>query len=478
MARFLPVGGWLRLLTLAAFIPLLGACSESDDGGCPRDAHAGFEARAPFDGRARVRRVDCGFRSGVEGMVVAADGSTWLRRIEYADHGDESFFYPPNKLLTHVGPGGELLGELRMPEFIQDFVVHPSGELTVLGWDKPQDPKTVQVRRLRPDGSVIAERLFGIDIPPEERLYYQASPDGNLVKVALPEEDRAVGVVTARAQGEDVFMVVGADGLRLVHLDSALQTRWASVVAPSVGLVGANSEQVRAMGGPFVGWHLDVDEAGRIHVASPFLEVYRRAYAEAFRSLPEGDEGRGILLTTFEPTGARRSARVVGTDTADDLSGLVVRGDTFVLGARTSTPSTQANKRIDTDLFFASGRWDGTGDGGVTRLISLDRDDESVSLIPCGEGRYCLAGHTAYEELKTGRTLEGGKGFVLALDARGEQQDLLLLEGQRDTEVLSAVPGPGGSVVFAFATNQYGDTGRVGYPFKDNEVWLGVFGGP
>ncbi|MCP3138041.1 hypothetical protein [Pyxidicoccus xibeiensis] len=477
MARSCPAESRLRLVALAAFLPLLGACSDLENAGCPRDGHTAFESRAPFDARARVRRVDCGFRSGVEGMAVGADGSIWLRRLEYTDRGDESFYYPAEKRLTHVGPGGELLGELPMPEFIKDFVVHPSGELTILGWDQPEDPRTLQMRRIRPDGSVIAERLLSFSIPPAERLYYLSSADGQLARVTLPEEERVLGVAAARAHGEDLFVLVGADGLRLLHLDSTLATRWVSVVAPSVGILGASWDQLRALGAPFIGWALAVDEAGRIHVASPFLDITRRAYADALETQPEGPGGRGILLTTFEPTGARLSARTVPTETADDITSLIVRGDTFTIGARAATPATQAKKRIDTDLFFASGRWDGMGDAPVIRTIALDRDEAPTALVPCGEGRYCFAGHTGYVEMETGLTHDAGKGFILTVDAKGEQQDLLLLEGQRDTEVLRALPRPDGSIVFAFATNQPANT-RVGDRFKNNEVWLGVFGGP
>jgi hypothetical protein len=67
---------------------------------------------------------------------------------------------------------------------------------------------------------------------------------------------------------------------------------------------------------------------------------------------------------------------------------------------------------------------------------------------------------------------------VLAVDAQGTQQDLVLLQGERDTEVLDAVAGPGGSMVFVFATNQPANIARVANPLKNNEVWLGGLDGP
>ncbi|QSQ25815.1 hypothetical protein JY651_13170 [Pyxidicoccus parkwayensis] len=465
-------------LSLAALIPLLGACSDSTDDDCARDAQAGFESRQPFDARARVRRVDCGFTSGVQGLGVAADGSTWLRRSEFKDHGEETFYYPAVKVLTHVGAGGEFLGELTLPDFVQDFVVHPSGELTVFGWEKADAKTALQLRRLSPDGTVIAERVLRNEVPPEERLEYEATVDGRVTKVELPESERYLSTLASRPVGEDAYLLAGMDGLRLLRLGSRLETQWVSVVEPNVALKAATWDEMHAMGAPFIGFALDVDEAGRAHVATPLLDVQRRAYAEALRRLPDGPQARGVLMSSFESTGTWRGARLVPTESADEVVGLVARGGAFAVGASASAPVERADKGSDFNLFFASGRLDRPAEEYVTRDFSLDQDEAPTALVPCGTERYCLAGHTGYVQLDNGRTQDNGKGFVLALDASGAQQDLLLLEGQRDTQVLRATAGPGGSVVFAFSTNEAANTARVADHLKNNEVWLGVYGGP
>jgi len=477
MARLPPAFSRLRVLVLAAFLPLLGSCSDSDEG-CPRDGQSGFEVRAPFDARARVRRVDCGFRSGVTGLDLAADGSAWIRRVEYKDRGDDTFFSPPDKLLTHIGPGGEFLGELTTPDFVQDFVVHPSGELTVFGWDAQADPKVLQVRRLRPDGLLLSERLLQNDVPPEERLNFNVSASGRVARVEVPDAERGFGVLAARAHAEEVYMLVGMDGLRLIRLDSTLERRWVSVVKPTYAIQAATQSEMRALGAPLVGWALDVDAEGRAVVATSFMRFERSAYAEAFQRTPEGPEGRGIFLARFSPTGEALGARTVPAQTVDVITGLVAQGDTFALGARTSTPTQQKDDPFDNDLFFASGRWDRPAEELVARTIALDRDEEPSALVACGAARYCFVGHTGYLTLESGRTGDFGQGFVLAVDAQGTQQDLVLLQGERDTEVLDAVAGPGGSMVFVFATNQPANIARVANPLKNNEVWLGVLDGP
>ena len=47
-----------------------------------------------------------------------------------------------------------------------------------------------------------------------------------------------------------------------------------------------------------------------------------------------------------------------------------------------------------------------------------------------------------------------------------------------DDPGLRGPAGPGGSVVFAFSTNEASNLSRVADHLKNNEVWLGVFGGP
>ena len=159
------------------------------------------------------------------------------------------------------------------------------------------------------------------------------------------------------------------------------------------------------------------------------------------------------------------------------MVGLAVRGGVYAVGARANTVVAREGKPTESDLHFVSGRWDRPADELVQRTFSLDRDDVPGAFISCGQGRFCFAGHTGYDDLP-GQMDTNGQGFVLAVNAQGEPQDELRLQGERDTEVIQAAEGPGGSVVFAFITNQAADVDRVGDKFKNNETWVGVFGGP
>ncbi|WP_426752396.1 hypothetical protein [Myxococcus sp. Y35] len=463
-----------RCFVLVVLLALTGACSATE--ACPRDAHSGFEPRAPFDARASVRRVDCGFLSSVQGLALGPDGSTWLRRTEFEDRGEESFFAPPVKRMTRVGPDGELLGEFPIGEVVQHFTVHPSGELTVMGWDVQEDPLRLQVRRLRPDGSLLAERVLVSGLPSEERLSYAAYPDGRVERVTLTAAEQGLGALAMVAHGEDAVLLLGMDGLRLLRLDAALDTRWMEVVSPSVVLRADTLDEMRALGAPFSGWALGVDAAGDIHVASPFLVAHRSAYQDALGRVPEGPEGRGILLTRFDGAGTRQSARTLPAAHVEEITGLAVEGAAFAVGAKALSPLTGTEgKSTDQDLFFASGRWDRPAEEVVLRAFSLENDDHPSAFVACGAGRYCFAGHTGYVDLDTGgRTLTNGKGFLLAVDAQGQPVDSLRLEGPRDTEVVAAVSRPDGSLVFAFATDQAPNPARVSNGQKNNETWLGV----
>ncbi|MCE9670237.1 hypothetical protein LY474_20780 [Myxococcus stipitatus] len=452
------------------------ACSEPEP--CVRESQAGYAARAPFDARARVRRVDCGFTSSVVGLAVAPDGAAWLRRIEYEDHGEDSFYRPPDKLLQHVGADGALLNELRVPDYVSHHVVHPSGELTILGWDKSfQAGRLVQLRRLAADGSLLSEREWTYDVPVEQRWDYTVSAEGVLRRVEVAEPQRYMSVLQARAVGEETAILVAADGIRVGMLDRSLQPRWMSLVTPTVAITGQPTrEQMLALGAPFGGSGLDVDPAGGVHVAMPFMDVQRRARADAFPSVPGGPEGRSILLASFSPTGELVASRAIPAQTPREVTGLAVEDGVFAVGASERAPADGFSE-AHPDLYFAAGRLDGAADAVVVRRLDIDRDDVPTAFIGCGVGRFCFAGQTAFEPSPTGPAWTESQGFVLAVDGQGERQALLLLQGPRDTEVTQASEGPGGRVVFALETDEPADAARVADLLKRNESWVGVFDG-
>ncbi|QSQ17104.1 hypothetical protein [Myxococcus landrumensis] len=184
--------------------------------------------------------MDCAFQSSVNDLSVGAGGSAWLRRGEFEDRGEESFFAPPRKRLTQVGSDGTLLQEWTLPDSVDRHVVHPSGELTVFGWEKVEDVTVIQVRRLRPDGSLVAERHFTQDLSSEQRLDFVAKADGSVTRTSLSEGERRAVVLLARADGEDAVFLWALNGIRVGRLDATLATRWLSPVAPSVALKVTN----------------------------------------------------------------------------------------------------------------------------------------------------------------------------------------------------------------------------------------------
>ncbi len=467
----------LRLFALASLLPLFLSCSalEAD---CARDGHASYDVRGSFDARARVRRVDCGFHSSVQDVVALPDGSAWLRRGQYRNLEDDAFYLPPDKFLTRVGAGGELLTDLQVPEFLQHIAAHPSGEVTVLGWEKQPLATQQQFVRLAADGSQIATRVFTNDTYPEERLTYEYFPDGRLERVEEPRDGRYLNILAAAAHGEDVYVLAAWDGLRLLRLDNRLNIVWDHVVSASVALRDFDAAGLRDLGVPLAGWFLSVDEEGGVTVVQPFLAFQRLAYTRELGRTVEGPGGRAMLLSRFGANGALLSARTVPVPSqVDEVVGLGVRDGVYALGARANTVVAREGKPTESDLHFVSGRWDRPAGELVQRTFSLDQDDVPSAFIPCGAGRFCFAGHTGFTELP-GQMDTAGQGFILALNAQGEPRDELRLQGERDTQVVRASEGPGGSVVFAFITNQAADIGRVGDKFKNNETWVGVFGGP
>jgi hypothetical protein len=466
----------LRPLTATVLLTLSLACEPAS----PPDPCADVEQtplapREGFDPRSTARRVDCGFRSGVLHIDAAPDGSMWLLHSEFPD---SSFSAPSTKLLTHFSAEGQRLTSLELPDFVSRFAVHPSGELTVIGWGRVEDKKTVRLRRIRADGSLVAERLFANDTPPEDRISYSAFANGTVQRTARPEAERTVGILAVEAYGEDAYLFANTDGLRIYRLDSALETRWFRTIAPTVALVGVSNAEAQALGAPFNGFPMSVDEAGRPHIAMPLLQVGRLAYKDVFGGEPEGPAGRAILLASVGSGGEPGTARTIPTDTAETIVGLSVREGAFAVGAHKKTPIDQPDKHFDSDLFFASGRLDRPASELVLRSHSLDNDDVPSAMVAC-QGGYCFAGQTGAVTRDRGRdTTTQARGFILTVDAQGEQKGLALFQGLRDTDILRATEAPGGRVAFTFLTDEPPVVGSAPASRKGNELWLGVFGAP
>ncbi|AKF86061.1 hypothetical protein MFUL124B02_21110 [Myxococcus fulvus 124B02] len=463
-------------LAFFALLPLLGACSDSREP-CVRDSQAAFTPADFLDEHLRARRIDCGFQSSVNDVAVGADGTTWLRRGEYEDRGEDTFFFPPVKRLSQVDAEGGWRGELSLPDFVHHHVVHPSGELTVFGWEREEDPLVIQVRRIRPDGTLVAQRRFTHAIPPEARMDFIALPNGALGRAQLPDSERNAAIMLARADGEEVVFLVALDGIRVGRLDARLETLWLSPVAPSVALRDFSTwEQMEAVGAPWVGWGLDVDEQHQVHVATPLMDLQRRAYVESFAREPTGATGRAFLLSSFSPSGAFVSARAVSAPEPQEIVGLVVRAGTFALGA--SERALVGGRTLSPDLYFASGRIDGSAEDDLVRALDVERDDVPVSFVACGQARYCFAGDTGFAQDSTDPEQRKSKGFLLTVDARGQQQGLFQLQREEGVHVLIARQGVGDSVVFAFGIDGSRTTGGPGSRAKSNETWVGILSPP
>ncbi|MFY1824884.1 hypothetical protein ACN47A_03145 [Myxococcus fulvus] len=463
-------------LPLFVLLPLLGACSDSREP-CVRDSQAAFTPADFLDEHLRARRIDCGFQSSVSDVAVGADGTTWLRRGEYEDRGEDTFFFPPVKRLSQVDAEGGWRGELSLPDFVHHHVVHPSGELTVFGWEREEDPLAIQVRRIRPDGTLVAQRRFTHAIPPEQRMDFIALPNGALGRAQLPESERNAAIMLARADGEEAVFLVALDGIRVGRLDARLETLWLSPVAPSVALKDFSTwEQMAAVGAPWVGWGLDVDEQHRVHVATPLMDLQRRAYVESFEREPTGATGRAFLLSSFSPSGALVSARAVSAPTPQEIVGLVTRDGAFALGA--SERALVGGRASAPNLYLASGRLEGPPGDDLVRTLDVERDDEPSSFVACGQERYCFAGRNNFWQDSTDPEEREGQGFLLAVNARAELLGEFYLRGENGVRVLAAREGVGGSVVFAFSLDGSRTTGGPGSRAKSNETWVGILPPP
>jgi hypothetical protein len=241
-----------RLHALALVAALI-ACAEPAAPAAP--VEEGFVQREGFDARARARRLDQAFSSRAQRVRSCPDGSLWVLYSAYPTVEASLSGTPLLQRLVHVGAQGAQLRELSV-EGVSDFAVHPGGELTLL-------VGAGVLRRLRPDGAPRAERSLALEVPADDRWTYLIYPDGSHERVQDDPALERQRVRRLEAVGEEVLALVSASGARVVRLDAGLQTRWTSpALYPGVSL-RADSLERQALGYPFDGEQLAVDEAGR-----------------------------------------------------------------------------------------------------------------------------------------------------------------------------------------------------------------------
>src|SRR5215475_9709444 len=150
-------------MRLAAIVVFLLGCGDAAD------------ELAPFPGwpdNVGVRVVGQSFRTSATRLEVDGQDRIWLLRTEWPDAGATL----GTSVLERYDLGGRLERRIAFPgdTLVRDFVVHPSGELSLflLQADGPSGQFRLDTARLSSDGETLFRAEFHDVAGPRENLFY------------------------------------------------------------------------------------------------------------------------------------------------------------------------------------------------------------------------------------------------------------------------------------------------------------------
>lgn len=431
----------IAALTLA----LAAGCSSAGTPPAPDGSGIDATPLAPYPGwpaEMATRAVGDSFGTAVTKLAADDAGRLWLLRDDWADASQ----FPEVPVLERYSGDGPLERRVTFDEgaLVRDFVVHPSGELTVFvlaPTESPQPPQhyRLDLLRLSGEGETLA-RVALDDAPgPGEDLYYSPHGPFELTHDGPPRLGWASHVV-GLTDGEGVYLLAWTFGAKLYRLAPDYSTRWSTLVMPENFGMAFN----------FTPELLALDEDGRIHVTYQIFEEDVAIYNQHFGRSPalEPIDTYDALVERFDPDGAFSAAALFGGTGVDKPTGMVAHRDHVVLtGGVRRSKLDQPNRTLEWDLFALRGHLD----QGVSTYATFDlsRDDFAWALVETADGTFYLGGRTDYVQVDTNSEVEAGKGLLLSLSHDFALRTSVTLDGPRDVQVRLLVPRPDGRLFFA-----------------------------
>jgi hypothetical protein len=376
-------------------------------------------------------------------MDIGPAGRLWVLRDEWTS---ASAIFPA-PVLERYAMGGKLEKRISFGDgtLVPDFVVHPSGELTVFALepDGPAGSYRFDLTRLSSDGETLARTEFADVAAPGEDLYYDDAgvhpfpTDGPL---RFSFRSHVVGL----ADGEGLYLLAWTYGAKLYRLDRGYSKAWSVQVMPAnIGMAFNFTDE-----------RLALDEAGRIHVAYQIFADDVRFYNEHFhRERLEPIDSYDVLVERFDPDGAFSGARLLGGPGGDAPTGMTAHGGSVLLtGAVRVKKFDLPNRTREWDLFVLRADMDG-GATGSYRTLDLARDDFAWAMAEAADGTIYLAGRNDYVQVDTNSEVEDGQGLLLALSPDLSRRTTVSLRGPRDVQVRALRLLPDGSLMFAGSRN-------------------------
>ncbi|MBZ4423142.1 hypothetical protein [Myxococcus sp. RHSTA-1-4] len=438
------LGALFLLLACQASAPE-GGTQEETGGLVPATDTVRWTAHEAWPTQTQYRQVGEAFRGTVHQLEVDDEGRSWLIRQDFDSPEDLTGQWT----LEVYAPDGQRVFTLAREEGVEPyrFVRHPSGELTL--FELQRLPETtdfrLRLRRLSPEGQVLAERGFEDPGRPEEWPLYLL--DATRVTQVLERPSREVRWgrehfvhLRALALGEEVAFIVWSHGLKLYRLAPGLDLAWDLQLMPDHSWMDvlANQEQLTldAEGNLLVGWGMFRSEAA--------------AWQQRFgRELAWRGGEADILVQRISPDGRFLSAQLHGNEQTEQLVGMGVHQGELLIGAVSRVlKHDRPNDTTEWDLVLMRARLE-AGTLLQHRVIDVAREDLAYDFQVDAQGRVWFAGVSDFLQVDTNSLVEFGQGLLLRTDVQGERTESLLLKGPRHVTVRRLALHPDGTLRFA-----------------------------
>ena len=420
---------------------------------------------APYPGwpaGVGVREVGSAFRTLATKVELDPQGRVWLLRSDW--HEDSQDLGSP--VLERYNPNGRLERRVAISDqaLVPDFVVHPSGELSVfvLEPEAMAGRYRLEIVRVSADGEILSRTEFHDTAGPGENLYY----DDTGVHTFATDGPLRFGYrahVVGLADGEGLYLLAWTYGVKLYKLSADYAETWDTQIMPAnLGMTFS-----------FIDELLATDEDGGIYVASQIFEDDVHVFNDHFqRGSLEPVDSYDVLVERFDPDGTFAHAAVFGGPGGDAPTGMTARsGKVLVTGSARITKFDRPNRTREWDLFVLRGDLD---DGSLESYspIDLARDDFGWAMAEAADGTIYIAGRNDYVQVDTNSEVEDGKGLLLALSPDLSERATLSLIGPRDVQLLALRLATDGRLVFAGLRN--GPLTHTDRAMHNNEGVLGA----
>jgi len=427
-------------LRLCCVLLLLVGCGTTD-GKAPLPGELDSIDLAPSPGwpaDVASRSVPASFRTTVTALDVDPRAKVWLLRDEFFDASQ----IDGTPALERYAPTGHLERRITFSAYskVSNFVIHPSGDLTVFAMREDGDQGySLELMRLSPDGEAVVTTTFE-EIPgPRENLFYDETGVHEL-PVHGPFRLGLTSHVVGVADGEGLYLLAEwTYGFKLYRLDAANRRIWGAQVMPAnIGTAFQFSPSLIAHD----------DDA--VYVATQIFQDDVHIYGEHFGRTALAPLGTyDALVQRFDADGTFAGARLFGGAAVDHPSAMTVRdGVVVIVGAARITKYDTPNRTMEWDIAVMRGRVE---DGAVLeyQTVDLARDDFGWALAGASGGRLIVGGRTDYVQVDTNSEVENGKGLLLILGPDMTRQAVRELPMPRDVQVRAARLRLDGDLVFA-----------------------------